>query len=458
MKVNIIVAHDDAYGIGKCGTIPWKSVEDLKHFKSTTDCHVLLMGINTFNSLRTSTVMNIVKTRKIIVLSTKYDVTGINLYGACSYNEAKTICKSLGHETMFVCGGEEIYKTALSDDDLCNVYITEISGNFDCDKFFKYKDHLNHLSCVYKSNISENAVLSVFQNKSEEFQYLDLLKEILIDGKYFNDRTNTGIYSLFGKTMTFHVKNNFPLLTTKKTFFRGITEELLWFMQGCTDSKILNDKGVYIWKGNTSREFLDAQGFIDREVGDIGPGYGHQWRHYNSPYYGCSYDYTNLGIDQLQNCIDNITYELQSKIHNRRNIMIAWNPEQIREMSLPPCHILVQFYLDCQTKDLSLHMYQRSADMFLGEPFNIASYALLLYIVCDITGCYPDKLVISIGDCHIYSNHVKQVKTQLTREPHKFPQLKIKSKNDKTLSSYTYNDFELCDYVSHPIIKAEMAV
>jgi thymidylate synthase len=248
-------------------------------------------------------------------------------------------------------------------------------------------------------------------------------------------------------------------LTTKKLFFRGIVEELLWFMKGETDSKLLENVGVNIWKGNTSREYLDSHGFHKRENGDIGPGYGHQWRYWNAMYSGPKTIYDGVGIDQLQNCVNSIRLEKYKEEHSRRNLMIAWNPEQISEMSLPPCHVLVQFYLDNNNNTLSLHMYQRSADMFLGVPFNIASYALLLNIISKLTGTFPKNLIMSFGDAHIYKNHIEAVKEQLNNAPFEFPTLSLNNINEETkIIDITVDNIKLQNYSHHKAIKATMAV
>lgn len=286
-----------------------------------------------------------------------------------------------------------------------------------------------------------------------EREYLELLGTILRDGDIRRDRTGTGTRSIFGGSLSFDMREGFPLLTTKRVFWRGILEELLWFIRGNTDSKTLEDRGVNIWALNTSRQFLDSNGFTERDVGDIGPTYGFQWRHYNAEYRGPDYDYKGCGIDQLQRVVDQIREDPWS----RRIVMTAWNPSQLHDMTLAPCHILCQFYVHVETSELSIQMYQRSADMFLGVPFNIGSYALLLHIVAKITGLTPRMLHMRFGDCHVYSNHIEVATEQCTRAPHTLPTLKI-SDTVTSLDSLDPSAFVISGYVHHPPLIAPMAV
>lgn len=215
--------------------------------------------------------------------------------------------------------------------------------------------------------------------------------------------------SVFGGQMRFNLRENiFPLLTTKKVFFRSIAEELLWFIQGSTDAKVLQAKNVHIWDGNSTREFLDKQGLTHREEGDLGPVYGFQWRHFGAEYKTCHDNYTGQGVDQLQDVIDRI----QKNPSDRRIIMCAWNPVDIPRMALPPCHCLVQFYV--ANGELSCQLYQRSADMGLGVPFNIASYALLTHMIAHITGLKTGDFVHTLGDAHVYLNHIGPLQEQVS--------------------------------------------
>ncbi|KAK2859591.1 hypothetical protein Q5P01_004211 [Channa striata] len=253
-------------------------------------------------------------------------------------------------------------------------------------------------------------------------------------GRRKGDRTGTGVIAVFGAQIRYNLRDQFPLLTTKKVFWKGILEELLWFIKGSTNAKELSEKGVKIWDANGSRDFLDNLGFTDREEGDLGPVYGFQWRHFGAEYINMHTDYTGQGVDQLQKVIDTI----KKNPEDRRIIIPAL-------MALPPCHALCQFYV-CDG-ELSCQLYQRSGDMGLGVPFNIASYALLTYMIAHITGLKPGDFVHTLGDAHIYLDHIEPLKTQLQRDIRPFPKLKI-----------LRNDFEICDYNPHPIIKMKMAV
>lgn len=285
-----------------------------------------------------------------------------------------------------------------------------------------------------------------------ERQYLNMLKDVLMNGSVKKSR-NSEVLSKLGYMLTFNITNSFPLLTTKKVFLKGVIEELLWFLKGSTDSTILAEKGIHIWDGNSSREFLDSIGLDDYREGDCGPIYGFQWRHYNAEYTGPDSDYQGKGIDQLGNIIK----EIRENPTSRRLYMTAWNPCQLTEMVLPPCHVSYQFYVDLYEgkKYLSCMMYQRSGDLFLGVPFNIASTALLTYLVAKQTDTIPKEISIVIGDAHIYRDHVEQVKEQLSRTPYSFPQLSIIN-NRENIEDYVYEDFKLENYRSHPPIKAKM--
>lgn len=262
-------------------------------------------------------------------------------------------------------------------------------------------------------------------------QYLDLLYKIKEEGVIREDRTGTGTKSIFGYQMRFNMKDGFPLLTTKKLHLKSIIHELLWFLSGDTNIKYLQDNGVRIWN-----EWAD-------ENGDLGPVYGHQWRSWS--------DYKGGTIDQIQQAVDLI----KNNPNSRRILVSAWNPADIDNMALPPCHCLFQFYV--ADGKLSLQLYQRSADVFLGVPFNIASYALLLQMMAQVTGLECGDFVHTTGDTHLYLNHLKQVDTQLMRTPRPLPKMKI-NPDVKDIFSFKYEDFELTDYNPWPHIKAEVSV
>ncbi|KAL9071793.1 MAG: hypothetical protein Q9157_005350 [Trypethelium eluteriae] len=293
----------------------------------------------------------------------------------------------------------------------------------------------------------------------EEYQYLRLIREILDRGEHRPDRTGTGTYSLFAPPgLKFSLSKAssesdpnasptpiLPLLTTKRVFLRAVIAELLWFVSGCTSSKPLSEQGVKIWDGNGSREYLDSVGLREREEGDLGPVYGFQWRHFGAEYENCHADYTGQGVDQLKEVI----HKLKNNPYDRRIILSAWNPADLKKMALPPCHMFAQFYVsfsedkarlskatnghaqDSGTNErkpkgtLHTQLYQRSCDMGLGVPFNIASYALLTHILAHACDLFPGTLTHVMGDAHVYLDHVDALKTQLERTPRPFPEIDI---------------------------------
>lgn len=272
--------------------------------------------------------------------------------------------------------------------------------------------------------------------RHEEYQYLDQIQQILSNGAKKDDRTGTGTLSIFGMQSRYSLRNNtIPLLTTKRVFWRGVVEELLWFIRGSTNAKELAQTGVHIWDANGKREFLDSLGLTNREEGDLGPVYGFQWRHFGAEYKTMHTDYSGKGIDQLKNVIDKI----KNNPNDRRIIMSAWNPTDLDKMALPPCHCMVQFYV--ANNELSCQLYQRSADMGLGVPFNIASYSLLTYMIAMVCDLKPGEFIHTLGDAHIYLNHIDALKEQIKRKPRPFPKLKIK-KQIKSIEEFCYNDFE----------------
>ena len=277
--------------------------------------------------------------------------------------------------------------------------------------------------------------------------YLSLLSLVLEEGVQRDDRTGTGTRSLFGHQLRFDLSEGFPLLTTKKVHLKSIIHELLWFLSGETRVEPLKEKGVRIWNEWATAEQTARFG---REEGDLGPIYGHQWRNF-----GASQDehgqFRNDGVDQIRNALDLI----RNNPHSRRIIVSGWNPKEANQVALPPCHTLFQFYV--QNGRLSCQLYQRSADIFLGVPFNIASYALLTMMMAQVCGLKPGDFVHSFGDVHLYNNHVEQAQLQLSREPRSLPKM-ILNPEVCDLFAFTYADFQLVDYNPHPRIRAKVSV
>lgn len=296
------------------------------------------------------------------------------------------------------------------------------------------------------------APLLLPHGRHEEHQYLDAIRDVIMTGVPRDDRTGVGTISKFGLTMRFSLRDGMlPLLTTKRVFWRGVAEELLWFISGDTSNATLQAKGVHIWDGNASREFLDSRGLHHREVGDLGPVYGFQWRHFGAAYSDMHADYAGKGVDQLKAVIETI----KKNPADRRIILSAWNPAALPDMALPPCHMFAQFFVE--GGELSCQMYQRSGDMGLGIPFNIASYALLTRLIAQVTGLEAGEFIHVIGDAHVYKNHVEPLLLQLEREPKPFPRLRI----DPTITdidAFRFEHFAVEGYECHGPIKMQMAV
>lgn len=291
----------------------------------------------------------------------------------------------------------------------------------------------------------------------EEYQYLNLIDDILENGVMEMGR-NGNTKSIFGASMVFSLSDNkIPILTTKRTAWKTCFKELLWFIAGETDNKTLQNQGVRIWDGNASREFLDSRGLYNNKEGDLGPVYGHQWRYFNAPYFGCSEDYKGKGVDQLQEIIDILKSEDPVVRSSRRLVLSAWNPCQLKEMALPPCHVLMQFNVTDGNK-LSCALYQRSGDVGLGVPFNIASYSALTHIIAKHTGLIANEFVYHLGNAHIYEEHIEALKEQLKRKPHEFPKIDIceTHENREKIENYRIEDIKLIDYKSYEPIVMKM--
>jgi thymidylate synthase len=296
---------------------------------------------------------------------------------------------------------------------------------------FKYLDWQSWFDCAVVTIDSYHLPIFVLINPSNMKQYLDLMKDVLDNGAQKTDRTGTGTLSVFGRQLRFDLSEGFPLVTTKKLHLRSIIYELLWFLKGDTNIQYLKENGVTIWD-----EWAD-------ENGELGPVYGHQWRSWPAP--------DGRRIDQIAGVID----QIRNKPDSRRHIVTAWNPAEVDKMALPPCHALFQFYV--ADGRLSCQLYQRSADYFLGVPFNIASYALLTHMFAQQCDLLPGDFVWTGGDVHLYSNHVEQANLQLSRTPYALPKLNIK-RRPPSIFDYEFEDFEIVDYQAHPTIKAPIAV
>jgi dihydrofolate reductase/thymidylate synthase len=510
---DIVVAATSDGGIGVNGGLPWRLSQDMAFFKEITSKvdnspnsvtndvimkNAVIMGRKTYESIPTKfrplrDRVNVILSHNsnirndlslddddVIIADSLMNALHILSDGPISNNIAK----------IFVIGGGTVYKEALMSPFCSGIWMTSIENKFEgIDTYFpvisaqlfqltsrsniniekdikfrfchfeRYVDDFIDMKGDSSSSLScKYSIFDKFDNNNshnmnnEEQQYLDCIKDILDNGIVRSDRTGTGTISKFGVQMRFSCRNgNFPLLTTKKVFWRGVAEELLWFLKGSTNAKELSDKKIHIWDGNGSREFLDSRGLSHREEGDLGPVYGFQWRHFGAEYGTMHDDYTGKGVDQLYQCIEKI----KTNPTDRRIILTAWNPTDLNKMALPPCHMFCQFYV--ANGELSCQMYQRSADMGLGVPFNIASYSLLLVMMAQVCDLEPGDFVHTIGDAHVYSNHIDALKEQIQRKPKTFPKIEI-NPNVHNIDHFTFNDFKIIGYNPDAAIKMKMAV
>ncbi len=449
---SLIVARDKNYGIGLDGKIPWNIKEDMKHFKEKTTNNVVIMGGNTYRSIGKPLPnrINLVISKQL--KSTEHITVFDNYMDLIRYCNEKFIIKNKLTKKLFVIGGAQIYNWFIENELIYEIYDTEVFGNYNCDTFINLKQ-TNYFTLNEELIINEKFEIYhyVNMNKDEE-NYLDLMKKILKSGNSKIDRTNIGTMSLFGKQLEFDLTNNtFPLITTRKLFIRGIFEELMLYLRGQTNSKILEEKKINVWKGNTTREFLDSRGLYHLPEGDMGHSYGFSFRHFGAEYKTCLDDYTGKGYDQLTELVK----ELKNNPDSRRLRITLWEPNNMHKCPLPPCLEQYQFYV--HDGYLSCMMTQRSSDYWLAGGWNVATGSLLTILLADVCGYKPYKLIWNIGDVHIYNNLKDQAIEQCKRTPYLFP--KIYFKNKKSLiTDYEFTDLEILNYVAHDEIKGQMNV
>ena len=489
----INVCTDTKNGIAKDNTIPWQYKEELELFKILTSRTIskelqnaLIMGRTTAETLKKP-----LPNRLNCVLT--QDTNKTKLLEECGFkcfNSIESCIEFLNKEqtieNIYLIGGVNIYNYGLNNPNIITaVYLTHIDIDYNCDTFFNRELLENNFTVNTDKTGTYKEFSCYTYNRNinhEEKSYLTILKDLVNLGHKRQTR-NAITYSQFGKTLEFNLAKSFPLLTTKKMAIKSIFEELKFFLLGQTDNTILTDKNVHIWDGNTNKAFIEKCN-LPYEENDMGPMYGYQWRHFNAKYNDCKTNYSNQGIDQLQEVIDLIRKDPFS----RRILMTSYNPAQSKEGVLYPCHgISIQFYVEEDHNDklhLDCLMHQRSADSFLGVPFNIASYALLVHILCNHLNCtggilenkniYPGKLLMVFGDMHIYEEHIEAVKTQISRDPYMFPQLVINydiksfgnnntdnnvnnvNNNDGSIAQLEFKHFKIINYTHHEPIKAKM--
>ena len=459
----LIIAVDKNNGIGNKNKLPWKCSEELKIFKNKTENNIVVFGSKTLKFLP------YLPNREIYCLSrTNPDIITkdsiINSSSRCSsvlivskntfnvINNLDEIPKT--NKTVFIAGGSEIYNLALSNPKYVNkVHISIMKKEYDCDKYFNHK-LLENFVIIEEIEHEEFIHYVMERTNYGERQYLNLLYKITENGIMKTCRNGDTI-SLFTEHFKFDLRNGFPLLTTKKMFLRGIIEEFLFFIRGETDSRILSDKKVRIWEGNTSKEFLSKKG-LNYGEGVMGPMYGYQWRNFGKEYKinenGYPINNENDGIDQLSNVIQLIKTDPNS----RRILMTSYNPLQAEEGVLYPCHsISIQFYVE--NEYLDMFCFNRSQDTFLGVPYNIASSSLLLMLIAKLTNKIPRFFNMSMGDTHLYNSHIVSAQEQQVRTPYKFPNIRFPDiLNISDIQKLKYEDFILTDYKYHPTIKADM--
>jgi len=477
---NLIACVNKNGLLGQKNDLYIKSSKDLHYFSNVTKGHnlpkqnIIVMGYNTWISLPYKPL----KDRYNIILSKEHlsDIDDICRFSSLesTFNHIEEIKDNFGE--VFIIGGATVYEQCLKyyPTQLNKLYISEIDddwlGNEDS-KYFDYSSILNDFRLIKERVENDDARIynpetnnyviknlnisfKVYQRNclinDDEIGYLKLLESIMNRG-ILTETRNGLVKSTFGEKMVFNL-DRFPLLTTKKMGYKTILRELLWFINGSTDNRLLKEKNVHIWDGNGSKEFLCERG-LPYEEDDLGPIYGFQWRHFGAKYESRDTDYTDKGIDQLKWLID----EIKNNPSSRRLILNAWNVSDLDKMALPPCHILSQYYVNELDGTLSCQLYQRSGDMFLGVPFNISSYAFLTYILCKLTGYKPGYLYHVIGDAHIYADHEISVLKQIKRVPKIFPKLTI-SDELVDIDNITEDMFTIEGYESYGRLTAPMAV
>lgn len=459
----VIAAVDNENGIGKNNKIPWSIPIDMTHFRETTNGHIVIMGRNTWESIPSK--YKPLKNRTNIILSTILT----SVHGAFVFDSIESCDRYLNYhyknwqtKIRYVIGGADIYNQYIQKRLVRELIITKINNNYNCDTFlFDYnQEFILHSENIINNNLR---ISKYIYNNIEEFKILDTLSTILQTGNSRDDRTDVGTISVFGKHFVYEMieinKDEYviPIITTKKIFVRAIFEELLWMLNGGCSSKQLENKNINIWKGNSSREYLDAYNLRDYNEGELGPiGYGFQYKHWGAKFIPGKLDYTGEGIDQIKILLDGLRIDPYS----RRHIISGWNVADLDKMAIYPCTHNYQFYVEDinNEKYLSVISTQRSGDAFLAAlNWNITTTGMFLLLVATQVKMKPYKIIHNIGDLHIYNNHIEQVQTQIERNPLPFPTIMVHNKKKK-IEDYKYTDLKINNYVSYESIRADMAI
>lgn len=489
---HIVASQNEEGLIGIHDTLFCECREDLQRFyEITTDTYpetcggvnILIMGYKTWASIPEA--VRPFKGRLSIVVSRDHVITESDaVVQVTSLQKAFDHCAHHARGRVFVIGGQTIFEQCRDDyPQFCHtIYLTQFRETdhrstavrivptscrdpgyryFPAELFqdaiiqyrgpqresegiLRYPHHEKHTKLYHQ--------LLVYQKERYlnvgESQYLRLLEKIMSQGQRIQTR-NAKVYSVFGERMVFDLEQGFPLLTTKRMGYKTILRELLWFISGSTSNRDLQEKHVHIWDQNASKEFLEGRG-LDYEEGDLGPVYGFQWRHAGAEYKGCHETYGGKGYDQLKEVIR----LLREDPHSRRILMSAWNPRDLDKMALPPCHVMCQFYVN-EDRRLDCQLYQRSGDMFLGVPFNIASYAFLTHLIAKVTGYKPGSLLHILGDAHIYECHLEQVKAQIKRIPVEFPNIHLED-SIREIDDIHEDMVHIEQYRAYPRLNASM--
>lgn len=462
-RFNVIFASSIDGGIGKDGAIPWDIKEEMARFSSVTKGegnNAVIMGRKTWESIPQNN--RPLKNRLNIIISSSTPPPSHDHFFVKSFHEALEFAAWKKVKQVWVIGGAQIYELALKEylylcDKIVHTTIQParlLSTSFDA---FVNLEPLKKLKYTEVTKTMDFYIREYkVDERHQEYSYLDLCKNIKENGIIIDHgRTHEKVKRLIcPPELNFDLRKGFPLLTTKKMATKNMVRELLWFIKGVPDSKILEDQGCNFWAGNSSKEYLSNMGLNYRE-GDCGPIYPFQWRHAGAEYKSCLDDYTGQGVDQLEKLIKG----LREDPTGRRHILSAWNVADIDKMVLPPCHSFCQFFVEYEKGEpigLTCKLTQRSADVFLGLPINIASYALLTHMIASLTGYTPYRLVMSLGDAHIYLNHMGSIEKQLSRDPLPFCNLRLARVKD--IDSFTPESITFENYLSHGALQGKMAV